>query len=300
LLSSVQDTDKIAGYIEDAKRAGVEILPPDINESRANFTAVNGKIRFGLSAVKSLGNAVTEHIEKVRLKGNFDSFEDFFGKVDLWIVNKRAVEALIKCGAFDSFGLRRSQMLASCDVMWETAYKDRKNLLSGQVDLFGGNSGLPKFKFPDLPEIPNGEKLAAEKELTGFYLSGHPLDEFSDKMKYFQNIGEIIKANLPERKAVKIAGLVTDFRHILTKKGEDMCFMVLEDLKGSIDVTVFSKTFYRSANILRLDAALALQGIINTKDGKKGVIANQIWSLKDYKPAFYISVPDNKIPKYGE
>lgn len=300
LISSVQDTDKIAGYIEDAKRAGVEILPPDINESGANFTAVNGKIRFGLCAVKNIGSAVTEHIEKTRSNGIFESLEDFFARVDLSVINKRAIEALIKCGAFDSFGLKRSQMLVSYDAMWETAYKDRKNLISGQVNLFDGNSGLPKFKFTDLPEMPINEKLAWEKELTGFYLTGHPLDEFNDKLKYFQSVDEILKANLPERKTVKIAGFIADFRHVLTKKGEDMCFMVLEDLKGSIEVTVFSKTFYQFSNILHKDAALVLQGVINVRDGKKGVIANQIWTLKDYKPAFYISVANDKISKYGE
>ena len=300
LLSSVQDTDKIAVYIEDAKRAGIEILPPDINESGANFTAGDGKIRFGLSAVKSIGNAAVAHIEKLRAKKAFDSLEDFYGRVDLATVNKRAVESLVKCGAFDGLGRRRSQMLAVMDEMWEMSYQKRKNLHSGQIGLFCDSEGLPEFKFPDLPEAPNNIKLAWEKELTGFYMSGHPLLEFDDKLKYFKSIGEILRTDLPDKKTVKIAGIVTEMRHIVTKKGEDMCFMTLEDLKGAIDVTVFPKNFYPAARILGNDAALVIQGQIDIRDGKKSVIAGQIWSLKDYKPAFYISVPKELTNKYGD
>lgn len=300
LLSSVQDTDKIAGYIEDAKRAGIEILPPDINESGANFTATNGKIRFGLSAVKSIGNAAVAHIEKLRQKKNFDSLEDFYGRIDLATVNKRSVEALVKCGAFDNFGARRSQMLAVMEEMWEMAYQNRKNLHSGQLGLFGEEGGLSKFKLPDLPEVTNSIKLQWEKELTGFYMSGHPLLEFEDKLKYFQSIGEIIRANLPDKKTVKIAGIVTEMRHILTKKGEDMCFITLEDLKGAIDVTVFPKAFYPAARYLAIDAALVIQGQMDSRDGKRSVIASQIWSLRDYKPAFYICVSKELTNKYRD
>ncbi len=300
LMSSVQDSDKVAIYIEAAERMGIKILPPDINESYSGFTPSKKAIRFGLSAIKSVGDATVEHIVKIRRDGKFNSYEDFFNRVDMRIVNKRAAESFIKCGAFDSFGLRRSQMLATIDFVAERAAREQRDRALGQVGLFGSVTETEPFSYPDLPEIPIKEKLEWEKELTGFYMTGHPLMEFKDKLRYFKSIAEILGANLPEKKTVKIGGFVASSKHILTKKGEDMCFLTLEDATAQVDVTVFPRVFYENMALSQVDTPVVIQGKINRRDDKLLIIADKMWSLYDYNVEFYISLSRENSGKYGE
>ncbi|SHJ44523.1 DNA polymerase III catalytic subunit, DnaE type [Geosporobacter subterraneus DSM 17957] len=296
LLTSVMgNTSKVAQYIQDCKKMNIQILPPSINESEAKFTVEKGKIRFGLMAVKNVGLGIIDAIVQARrAKGRFISFMDFCEKVDSKEVNKRAIESLIRCGAFDHIGANRAQLLAIFDRVIDGIQQDRRRNIEGQVSLFSNfDEVLPETVkedvLPNVAEFPPKMLLAMEKETTGLYITGHPLAEFEEEILRLStvNTGELIElkendenSDLRDGAYVRLAGLIIHRINKTTKNNKLMAFITLEDLYGTVEVLVFPNVYDKSANLLYEDQAVIIEGRITMKEEEEPkLIAEKILPL---------------------
>lgn len=285
MLNSVMGiNEKVSYYIRYASSLGIKVLPPDINESYTKFTVKGNTIRFGLAAIKNVGANVIESIVKSRTeKGKFTSLMDFVNKVDLSFVNKRVMESLIKAGAFDSLKIYRSKLFAVYEKILDGASNERKRNIDGQVSLFSSldsSFSEVEIRFPDIKEFDKKHLLAMEKEMTGLYLSGHPLDEYENALNMSTNtktsdlvIDESLEEGIMESQAkikdgdrVIIGGIVSQVSKKVTKSNAMMAFLTLEDLYGSIEVIVFPKTFERFKTIISEDGLLIIKGRVSIKE----------------------------------
>ena len=293
MLSSVTDTQKVVGYIDLCRRMGIRILSPDINASFANFSVDGEAIRFGLAGIRNIGEAAMQNVSEIREAGGaFKSFQDFCNRVDSRVLNKRAVESLIKCGAFDAFGARRSQLLAVMDRVMGDAARQQRDRDSGQMGLFTEEimEEAAGMELPDIPEADAKEILAWEKEITGFYITGHPLDRYRDKLRNFNGIDKLIGGGAKDRQLARVAGMVAMAKRITTKKGETMCFITLEDFSASVEITVFPRTFYQHVNLLVPDMPIVVQGRVDAREDGIVLLADSIWSLEEYLPEYYLTI----------
>ena len=293
VLTSIMDkTDKIPVYIQLCRQMGIKILPPDINSSAATFGIENGAIRFGLAAVRNVGENAIVSMERVRAEGGqFRSLVDFCARVDMRTVNKRAIESLIKCGAFDSLGTERNQLLASLDAAMQDASRRQRDLMSGQIGLFGEDTmeEVHQIQIPsDVPPSTARERLTWEKEATGFYITGHPLDDYSETLGGLLSIGEIPNAVKRDRQLVRIGGILTSTKRFTTKKGDTMLFAEIEDFSGKIELTVFPRVFYAHVSDLETDMILVVEGHVDTTGEEPKLLADQIWRMSEYRSAFYL------------
>ncbi len=303
LLTSVTGaTEKVAFYVDACRQKGIEILPPDINESLEDFTAIEGRIRFGLAAVKNVGrSAVLAIIEARKRHGAFRSLADFCDKVDSREVNKKAVESLIRCGAFDSTGARRSALLAVLDPTYEAASRSRKEREKGQVsffDLFEEKSDFASSQvaLPDIPEFGEKERLGMEKELLGLYVSGHPLEGISSSLKSCCSAQVATLSEYRDGDEVSLGGIITAFRRIVTKStGQPMAFLTLEDLTGSVEVIVFPRPYEEYSRFIAEDAVVLVQGRLDAKEEGPKVIANAV--LPFAQDSVTISVDGNSASR---
>lgn len=274
LTGVMSSSDKVALYISNCRRMGIEILPPDVNESDINFTVVGpGRIRFGLAAVKNVGKGAIEAILKTREEeGNFTGLVDFCSKVDLRTCNRKVLESLIKCGAFDSLGGLRSQYLNFLDEALLSGHQRQKDKLNGQISMLSflngpENPAEAKDMLPSIPEYSPKEKLSLEKEIVGLYISGHPLNQYRfllDNLKGIIPVGELSEAG--DRRLVSIAGMITSLKIIYTKKGLPMCFMVVEDLTGEVEIVVFSDLYEKYQNEFQEDRIVLVNGETDFKE----------------------------------
>ena len=294
MLSSIMDdSGKVGIYIEQCRHMGIAILPPDINASSASFSVDGASIRFGLAAVRNVGEAAIHSIETIRDdSGPFHSLVDFCSRIDMRAVNKRVVESLIKCGAFDSLGAKRSQLLAVLEPAIDSAARRQRDLASGQLDLFSdmAMNEADAIHLPDIPEAEQGERLTWEKEITGFYITGHPLDKYQDKIKNFCRIETVLNGELPDGKLVRLAGLISSAKRIATKKGDTMCFATLEDFTHSIEIIAFPRVFYEHVNLFAPDMAVVIQGRVNMTDKGAKILVDQVCSLDEYRSEYYITI----------
>lgn len=285
LLSSVMGTnEKVGHYIEACRQMGIAILPPDVNASHNSFSVDGDAIRFGLAAVKNVGeNAILNMVVARDKQGAFASLVDLCTRVDMRLVNKRVIESLIKCGAFDSFGARRSQLLAVLDRAVDMAAVSQRDKASGQLGLFGEETlnEAAEVNLPDIPEIPKDQLLVLEKEITGFYVTGHPLDAYRDKMNSVTPLGELVNGNYADGKMVQVAGLVNNAKRITTKNGDMMCFIVLEDFTDQIEVVVFPRIFDKFSKFLLPDMPIRVSGRLSVSDENSKILADSIRSLDD-------------------
>lgn len=288
MLNSVMGTsEKVAHYIAFAESLGIQVLPPDINESYSKFTVKGDKIRFGLAAIKNVGfNVVETIVESRNKKGSFESLMDFINKIDLSSVNKRAIESLIKAGALDGFNIYRSKLLAVYEKLMDGVANEKKRNIDGQISLFGIEEEveLPEINYPNIKEFAKKNLLSMEKEMTGLYLSGHPLDEYIDSLKVQTSTNmekiyksyEIIKENfnpsdLPEdiihdEERVIIGGIIAEYNQKITRNNTMMAFLKLEDLTGIIEVIVFPKTLDKVRENLKEDALVVIKGRVSIKE----------------------------------
>ena len=244
-------SEKIAMIVAECKRTGIHLLPPDINTSDIEFSIESGRIRFGLSAIKNVGEAAIESILRAREHGSFTTFSDFLRRVDVSKVNKKTLESLIQAGAMEPFGTRAA-LLSVVETKLEQVHKDRKAASSGQTGLFDTGDAKQTSVLDHLPkvaELTSSQLLGFEKELLGFYLTAHPLE------KTLQNMGDnesmtplsfVTEERVGDR--IQVLGLVTQVKKIVTKSsGSEMAFVRLEDLTGNIEVVIFPKMYARSA-----------------------------------------------------
>jgi len=277
LTSEVEKTDKIVQYIAECREMGITVLPPDVNESERSFTVVEGGIRFGLAAVKNVGEGAIESIVAARAGGGrFTSLYDFCARVDLRKVNKRVLEGLVTCGALDGTGAGRAQLMGGLDAAMEAAQGAQRDRSLGQVSLFAAAAApLPEPALPDLPEWPEHKLLALEKEALGFYVTGHPLAEFAGDLSRLTTPSRDFGA-LAEGAELRVGGLVTVVKNHTDRKGETMAFVTLEDLDGTMEVTVFSKLFKTAAPLLVPDTALVVVGRANVTEGGVKILADEV------------------------
>ncbi|MBC8016156.1 MAG: DNA polymerase III subunit alpha, partial [Sporomusaceae bacterium] len=285
LLSSVMGTnEKVGYYIEACRQMKIAILPPDVNASHNSFSVDGSSIRFGLAAVKNVGeNAIQNMIAARDEGGAFSSLVDLCTRVDMRLVNKRVIESLIKCGAFDSLGARRSQLLAVLDRAVDMAAVCQRDKASGQIGLFCEETlnEAAEINLPDIPEIPKEQILVMEKEITGFYVTGHPLDAYRDKMNSCTPLGELVGGEYADGKTVQVAGLITTAKRITTKNGDMMCFIALEDFTDQIEVVVFPRIFEKFSKNIFPDRPVKVSGRLSVNDESVKILADTVRSLDD-------------------
>lgn len=294
MLSNVMDMNgKVAFYLELCKRMGIDVLPPDVNASQASFSVDGEAIRFGLAAVRNVGEVAMQKLMAVREAGGaFTSFFDFCERMDARAINKRVVESLIQCGAFDSLGAKRSQLLQVMGTVMELAARTQRDALSGQMGLFTDEEASgATVPLPDIEEAPFAECLRWEKENTGFYITGHPLDAYREILQNLTPIEELGKGKYQDKQRTRIGGLVAEIKNKLTRKGERMCFVRFEGLASTIEVIVFPRALEERAGVLLLDAPLVIEGRVNVTEDNVKLIAERMWALPTYHPNFYITVP---------
>lgn len=272
LTSVLGNMPKIAEYISDCAKLGIGVLPPDVNKSEMYFHVSENNIRFGLLAVKNVGQSFVANLIRERKRRAFSSFDDFVDRMSDYDINKRMIESLIKSGALDRLGKRRSQLLSSFETVIDGATSKKGNNIAGQLDFFSMAEGLAtglEFNYPDLPEIPLAIRLSQEKEATGLYFSGHPLDSYREHIESVPH-EEIVSLSADsvtsDKKIINIVGIVTDYTVKMTRNGDKMAFITLGDRYGEIECIAFAKTYSRVLHLIREDAALLISGTLQVRD----------------------------------
>ena len=288
LTEDMENTDKVIKNIAEVRAMGVEVLPPDINASDRTFTVHGNSIRFGLGAVKGVGSAALESIIEERSKGEYASLQDFCEKVDLRKVNKKVVEALIRCGAFDSLKARRSQLMAVLEESMEIGQKVQREKEQGQESLFGtaeivNHKGNGYGKLPDIDEWPENVLLGFEKEALGFYITGHPLARHSAAIKRFATCDTAGLHERPDKSEVKVCGIVAGLKELTTKKGDRMAFVTLEDLSGFVEMVVFPETYQAAMELLKGEEPLLVSGTLDVGEESCKLLATEVLPLREVK-----------------
>ncbi len=309
LNSFMGSLGKVSQYVMECRKMRIQVLAPDINESESSFTVKNGAIRFGLFAVKNVGgNVVNNIIEERNKNGPFKHFIDFCERMEGKELNKRTVESLIKCGAFDIFEVYRSRLIANFEKILDRVSQKRKTLLSGQMSLFDAvpdADNVTNLEWPNIPEYDTRLILSMEKEMLGLYISGHPLDEYSDIIKnnvtvysYEFEISEEGEANqeqFSDGRFVRIAGIVDSIKSISTKNNRMMAFVTVEDLYGQMEVIVFPNIYERFAKYLSKESQIIVEGKISIKeDEQPKILADKIRLLETTKSSNNVTVPESQ------
>ncbi len=289
LTSEMGNSDKVVLYIEECKRMGIPVEPPSVNESAAAFTCGNGKIRFGLTAVKNVGTtAIDSILETRKTDGPFRNFFDFTRRVDLRVCNRKVMESLIKCGAFDELGGKRSQFMAILDRALELGARYQKDQSRGQLSFFGGNQEFEEgaMDLPAIEEWPENQILANERELLGFYVTSHPLSRYAKDLKKYANAASDTIPEMRDQQEVTIGGVVGALKEITTKKGDRMAFVTLQDLRGSTEVIVFPEAYQKHLKLLAQDSVIFISGKISARDETPKILADEIVAMDEVKQRF--------------
>lgn len=267
LTNEFGNTNKVASFLDDCRKLKIEILPPDVNRPSVNFNVESGKIRFGMSAIKNVGISAVEEIMKSReqLGRNFTSIFDFCSNVDTRIVNKRSLEGLVLAGAFDSINKNRASLFVAIEEALEFGHKSRNSLLVAENSLFGGIEEEVKIIEPSLPDVtpwPAEEILAKEREVIGFYITGHPLSKFELEYRNLATIhlGETEELDESSTDAVKACGVITSLKTKIDKAGKTMAFLTLDDFSGSCEALMFSKIYDNCGAYLREEKCVFIIG----------------------------------------
>ncbi len=287
LTSEMNDSDRVVTFIEECRRMGIELLPPDINHSEAVFTVENGNVRFGLGAVKNVGLGAIEAIVIARREGGvFRSLFDFCARVDLKALNKRVFESLIMGGAMDSLGEDRARLFSGIDRAIEYAQAEQRDRESGQFSLFGGpEEAGPALSVPELPQVPpwtRMERLAKEKSVLGFWFSGHPLEGFHDELMAFATPFRMLVTKA-DREQATVGGVVTAVTRKTSKKNDKPFLVVrIEDAESTGGEVIFSNgAFDECRDRIVVDAMLLVEGSVNTRNDPPSIWATRIESLED-------------------
>jgi DNA polymerase-3 subunit alpha len=291
LTSEKDNRDKIIQHINSCKDAGIDVLPPDINESFRDFSASGESIRFGMAAVKHVGVGAIEAIIEARARGGrFKDFVDFCSRVDMKRVNKRMIESLIKCGAFDALGHTRRSLMSSYDSIIEAVSRRQKDQIHGQESFLDDFDSASSSVIPAIVEIQstNGqpakewdqkERLAYEKETLGFYITGHPMRAFADRLGLVVTADSETIRDKTDRETVMLAGIVSNIRDMKTKRKETMAQVTFEDLKGSFTAIFFAEAYRKAHNLLHSDEPLLVKGTLDIAEDDVKVLASEVLTL---------------------
>ncbi len=294
MTSESGDTAKIIRYMAYCRERGIPVLPPDVNESRFAFHPSGQAIRFGLSAIKGVGEAAIDVIGEAKGEEPFATVEDFLSRVDLRKVNKRAVESLVKAGALDSLEPDRGGVFERLPGLMEAAQESARRRGSGQYALFAETIARPSAREPDKkplsPTWSRRERLAYEREALGFYITGHPLDEYAGEVELFANAVSSHVPAMTSGAEVRIGGIVSSLRQKTTKQGKKMAYLQLEDLEGVLEVIVFPEVFQLSQDALSCEGPVFLVGRVEAEDKTTKVIATEIFRMENVRERLARSV----------
>ena len=328
LLTSVLDnTDKVIEYSGECARLGIKVLPPDVNISNGGFTADNGKIRFGLNAVKNVGRNLIERVVEERKEKPYSSLYDFCKRMHGTELNRRAVECLIKAGAFDSMGVNRHSLVEAVDGIIKSVESDSRRNLEGQLDLFSVMSGesqtsdTDSYEIKPFPEYSHTELLQQEKEVSGLYLSGHPLDAYREQSARFasNSIKELTgeDAHKLDGNHVRIVCTIVKNRMMTTKSNTMMAFTSVEDLTGTMEVIVFPRVLDTFRDALKENAVVVIEGRLSVREDEPSkLMAESISPIGGYDPKhpqtnrpnlmrdaaqrLYVRLPSRSCPEYAK
>jgi DNA polymerase-3 subunit alpha len=291
--SEINNPTTLTKHIQEAREDGVVLLPPSLNASDRDFTVEGNQLRFGLAGVKNVGDNAIRAIIDARKKGQFTSFSNFLERINQTKVNKKVIESLIQAGFFDSLGLARARLFNGLETALEQTQAKMKMRAAGQSDLFGSlgmeNPGGADDRLPPAPEWDELEKLAREKEAVGIYLSGHPLEKYRQQLQVLADLNIPDLAEHSENGSVLVGGLVVAVKETMTKKGDRMAFVSLEDQGGSVEVVVFSDIYQKTADLLQTPGLpLLVRGTVSMEEKGPKLIAQEIRSLQ---------AESDKIPK---
>ena len=298
LISSIDDLDKINHYIANCKEMGIDRLPPDVNKSEDTFTVENNSIRFGLSAVKNVGRAMILNLVNERKNnGKFKTFSDFIDRMAGQDMNKRALEGLISCGAFDSMGVKRSQLLAVYEKALDGTARAARDNVAGQMSLFDTIEEQSEMQFPNIDELDKKTMLKMEKQSTGLYFSGHPMEEYTDKIKKLTkyNISDVltsvhkdedgnyhaVEGGLKDGDMMIICAAIASRKNKTTRSNAQMAFLNVEDVYGSVECIVFPKVLNEFSPLLQEDNLVAIACRLSIREDEAPKILMQSVQLLD-------------------
>ena len=310
LMTSVLDSaTKISGYIAECKDMGIPVLPPDINHSEDHFTVEGDAIRFGLGAVKNVGRGLIRSMAAKRAEsGPFKSLEDFLQRMGEGELNKRAVENFIKCGALDCFGRNRSELLAVYESMMDTVSSTRKKNLEGQMGLFAmlDDDAAVEIPIPRLPELSKAELMAYEKETTGIYISGHPMDDYRALLKntHVVPIGDLMEeeSKFQDDQIVSVAGIVQGAKMKTTRNNSMMAYVTVEDDTAAIEMLAFSNVLSQYGGYLRENSPVVITGRLSIRDDKEPqIVINRARPISDFEGGAVVEepAPKTQAPRQG-
>ncbi len=289
LTTEMSDQKKLAIALEATRMAGLELLPPCVNRSQANFTVEHGRVRFGLAAIKGVGAQAIESVLKARAKagGAFDDLPHLCKDLDLRTVGKKTIEALARAGALDMFEGHRAQLAAGVDNAWAYAQKKQADLAMGQSSLFGGpggdGAGEIRPPLPTVAEWPRGEALRHERELMGFYVSGHPLDDYAAEARTFANLSLGNAEGVDPERDYAVVGIVTGIKRAVSKQGKPLAFVTIEDQTGQGEALLFSQAYEKFAALLNVDDVVLIRGRVEVKGDVKIIARDWIpmWRVRE-------------------
>jgi len=312
LLSSILGSpEKVAEYTHECKNLGIALLPPDINESDAMFTVSGNDLRYGLVAVKNIGRGFIGEVTKERAEnGRFKNFEDFCKRMYGGDLNRRALESLIKCGCFDGLGANRRQLMMICQTVIDSVIDHNRRNVEGQIDLFGMSCDTEEQAFggielPDIPEYSKGEMTRMEKEVTGLYLSGHPMDEYRDVVKRVNavDIGLVLadfsreegNVRFRDNQKIALAGVVETVKTKPTRNNSLMAYLTLDDGTGNIELLAFQRVIDEAGGYMQTEALVLAYGKISARDEKDPQIVLE--SLRPISDTERLTAPESPSEK---
>ncbi len=293
LSHNMGDIDKVSKFIEECYRNGIKVDPPNINTGAGKFVAVDGRIQYGMEAIKGVGsNAVEELVKERKENGPFESVYDFASRIDSRVCNKRTLESLFQAGAFDTLNPNRRQLIQNMDMILSYGSRVQEMENSNQSDLFGdGSDSRSAIDEPELEHIEpwsNIERLNKERELIGFYLSGHPLNKYKEDIRLFcsHTLDPDKLDKLKDRTDVRCAGIITSVKRVTDKKGRPFAFLQMEDLHGTLEVIAFNDVYDRHLGMIQVDTVVVVDGSTDSRSGQPKIIANSFERIESMREKF--------------
>ena len=289
LSHNMSDIKKVSFFIEECQRMGIAVDPPNINTAEGRFVVKNGRVQYGMSAIKGVGsNAISQIVEDRENKGSFRSIFDFSSRIDTRVCNRRTIESLTQAGAFDDLHQNRAQLLESVEDILNYASRKQEEKRLNQASLFGGGSGGGGVDEPKLRECEpwsNIMRLNKERELIGFYLSGHPLDKYREDIKLFAShtLEPEKLQKIANKSSVRVIGIITSVKRLNDRKGRPFAFLSVEDLQGGIEVITFNEVYDRSLGMIQEDTIVMIEGHIDRRDAQPKIIAKSLERVENLR-----------------
>ena len=292
MTHNMSNIDKVSAFIEECQRMNIPVDPPNINTAWGKFRPKEGRVQYGMSAIKGVGSSAIQHIVEEREEnGDYTSIFDFATRVDLKVCNRKTLESLIIAGAFDTLNPNRAQLHHSLEDILAYAVRKQEEIRLNQGNLFGGDSGGAALQEPKLKEVQPWtqiERLNKERDLIGFYLSGHPLSRFKEEIRLFgkQNLSDEVFGQMRDRQDIRFIAIITGVKRVTDKKGRPFAFLQVEDLNNSTEVIAFSSTYDQYMGLLQTDNVLFIDGTVDTRSGQPKVIANSFERVENLREKF--------------